>query len=93
MDAIGIILTTPSGSVIHMGDWTITNDPIDPKPVTYHHLANLPRPTTLMLESLGALKKGLPPSEREVHENFAQRPFVLAARVLDRLRFFVPHPA
>jgi len=70
MDAIGIILTTPSGSVIHMGDWTITNDPIDPKPVTYHHLANLPRPTTLMLESLGALKKGLPPSEREVHENF-----------------------
>lgn len=70
MDAIGIILTTPAGSVIHMGDWTITNDPIDPKPVTYHHLANIQRPTTLMLESLGALKKGLPPSEREVHENF-----------------------
>ena len=70
MDAIGIILATPAGSVIHMGDWTITNDPIDPTPVTYTHLATLPRPTTLMLESLGALKKGLPPSEREVHENF-----------------------
>jgi ribonuclease J len=70
MDAIGIILTTPSGSVIHMGDWTITNEPIEPNPVTYTHLAGLPKPTILMLESLGSLKKGLPPSEREVHENF-----------------------
>src|SRR3989339_1129780 len=70
MDAVGIILTTPAGTVIHMGDWTITNDPIDPRPITYEHLATLPKPPVLMLESLGALKKGLPPSEREVHENF-----------------------
>src|SRR3989339_121602 len=70
MDAVGIILTTPAGSIIHMGDWTITNEPIDPRPITYTHLTDLPKPTTLMLESLGALKKGLPPSEREVHENF-----------------------
>lgn len=70
MDAMGILLLSPAGSVIHMGDWTITNDPIDPRPITYDHLTSLPKPTILMLESLGALKKGLPPSEREVHENF-----------------------
>ncbi len=70
MDAVGIILVSPAGSVIHMGDWTITNDPIESRPITYTHLTELPKPTILMLESLGALKKGLPPSEREVHENF-----------------------
>lgn len=70
MDAIGIALLTPAGSVIHMGDWTIANDRIEGEDISYKHLANLPRPTILMLESLGATKKGLPPSEREVHENF-----------------------
>jgi ribonuclease J len=69
MDAIGIVLLTPVGSVIHMGDWTISNEPLDEKEISYKHLADLPRPTILMLESLGALKKGLPPSEREVHQN------------------------
>jgi ribonuclease J len=69
MDAIGIILKTPVGTVIHMGDWTISNEPLEEKEISYRHLADLPRPTILMLESLGALKKGLPPSEREVHQN------------------------
>jgi ribonuclease J len=71
MDAIGIVLVTPSGSVIHMGDWTISHDPVDPHSydISYKHLQALPRPTILMLESLGALKKGLPPSEQEVHQN------------------------
>ncbi len=69
MDAVGVVLETPEGSVIHMGDWTISHDPIDPRPITYTHLAELPKPTVLMLESLGALKSGDPPSEREVHQN------------------------
>lgn len=69
MDAIGIVLLSPVASVVHMGDWTISNNPIEEKEISYKHLANLPRPTILMLESLGALKKGLPPSEQEVHQN------------------------
>ncbi|MEI6650834.1 MAG: RNase J family beta-CASP ribonuclease [Candidatus Moraniibacteriota bacterium] len=69
MDAIGIALVTPSGTVIHMGDWTIANEPVDGVEVSYRHLADLPRPTILMLESLGSLKKGLPPSELEAHRN------------------------
>lgn len=69
MDAVGVVLETPEGSIIHMGDWTIGRDPINPKPITYTHLADLPKPTMLMLESLGALKSGDSPSEREVHRN------------------------
>ncbi len=71
MDAMGIAIVTPNGSIIHMGDWTITNEPMDPNAaeVKYNHLEELPQPTFLMLESLGALKKGLPPSETEVHTN------------------------
>ncbi len=71
MDAMGIALVTPNGSIIHMGDWTITNEPMFPAEteVTYNHLEDLPKPTILMLESLGALKKGMPPSETEVHTN------------------------
>lgn len=71
MDAMGIAIVTPNGSIIHMGDWTITNEPMDPaaSDVKYNHLEELPQPTFLMLESLGALKKGLPPSETEVHTN------------------------
>lgn len=71
MDAMGIAIVTPNGSIVHMGDWTITNEPINPEhtEVKYNHLEELPKPTFLMLESLGALKKGLPPSETEVHTN------------------------
>lgn len=71
MDAMGIAIVTPNGSIVHMGDWTITNEPINPgaTEVKYNHLESLPQPTFLMLESLGALKKGLPPSETEVHTN------------------------
>lgn len=69
MDAIGIALVTPAGTVIHMGDWTIANEPIEENPLSYRQLADLPRPTILMLESLGALKQGMPPSEREAHNN------------------------
>lgn len=69
MDAIGIALVSPAGTAIHMGDWTISHEPIEEKVLSYRHLADLPRPTILMLESLGSLKQGLPPSEREAHDN------------------------
>jgi len=55
MDAVGVIINTPHGTVIHPGDWTMEKDSASHKAVTYHHLANLPRPKVLMLESLGAV--------------------------------------
>lgn len=71
MDAMGIALVTPNGTILHFGDWMISNEPLQPEnaDIRYDQLENLPQPTFLMLESLGALKKGLPPSETEVHGN------------------------
>lgn len=74
MDSMGVAIVTPSGSIIHMGDWMISNEPIEARKedISYKHLQDLPRPTLLMIESLGALKKGLPPSEQEVHRNLQE---------------------
>jgi len=53
-DAVGLILETPEGSIIHPGDWTIEKNPTAGKqPITYEHLKNVKRPSILMLESLG----------------------------------------
>ena len=55
MDAVGIILKTPAGTIIHSGDWTLEKD-TDNKPVLdYSFLSKLPRPTLLMMECLGAV--------------------------------------
>lgn len=54
MDAVGVIIKTPDGTVIHPGDWTMDSNPIDHKPFSYEHLSTLPSPRILMLESLGA---------------------------------------
>lgn len=53
VDAVGVIIQTPHGTVIHPGDWTMENDPMEGPVVTYEHLAQLPSPRILMLESLG----------------------------------------
>jgi ribonuclease J len=55
MDAVGVIIKTPDGTVIHPGDWTMEKHPVGGKLVTYHHLSKLPGPRILMLESLGAI--------------------------------------
>lgn len=57
MDAVGVILETPDGTVIHPGDWTIGRDDKGQRTVSYENLSKLPRPTVLMLESLGALDR------------------------------------
>ena len=53
IDAVGVIITTPHGTVIHPGDWMIEDDPIIGQVVGYEHLSKLPSPRILMLESLG----------------------------------------
>lgn len=55
MDAIGVIINTPNGTVIHPGDWTMEKNPINQQAITYNHLSSLPAPKILMLESLGSL--------------------------------------
>ncbi|MFA6496336.1 MAG: ribonuclease J [Patescibacteria group bacterium] len=69
MDAIGVILQTPQGTIIHPGDWTYERDPLDRNPVTYNRLAGLPKPTILMLESLGSTANKERTPEKIMYQN------------------------
>ena len=70
VDAIGVFINTPSGTVIHPGDWTIGKNPIDKQVITYNHLSSLPAPKILMLESLGSLDTTNElVSEKDMHAN------------------------
>lgn len=53
VDAVGVIIQTPHGTVIHPGDWMIEEDPLEGPVVGYDYLSRLPSPRILMLESLG----------------------------------------
>ena len=70
MDAVGVALSTPHGTVIHPGDWTMEKDPGSGEPVLdYSHLADLPRPTILLLESLGMVSHRESPTGAEMRKN------------------------
>ena len=69
MDAVGVILETPVATIVHPGDWTIEKDPIGRDVIHYNHLANLKRPTILMLEALGAINSKTPVTEQEMLGN------------------------
>lgn len=69
MDAVGVILETPVATIVHPGDWTIEKDPIGRDVLHYHQLANLKRPTILMLEALGAINNKPPITEQEMLDN------------------------
>jgi ribonuclease J len=70
MDAVGVLIKTPSGTVIHPGDWTMDKDPISGKTLTYTELSKLPSPRILMLESLGAVDvRPAATSEKEMYRN------------------------
>ena len=69
MDAVGVILETPVATILHPGDWTIEKDPIGRDVINYKHLANLKRPTILMLEALGAVNTKTPVTEQEMMGN------------------------
>lgn len=53
VDAVGVIIQTPHGTIIHPGDWMIEDNPDSKDAISYKHLSKLPSPRILMLESLG----------------------------------------
>ncbi len=69
MDAVGVVIQTPHGTVIHPGDWTYEKDPLDRHRVEYHQLNRLPKPTILMLESLGSTAHKERTPERVMYAN------------------------
>lgn len=68
MDSMGVILSSPVATAIHMGDWTLGTESAK-KSVSYKHLSNLAKPTILMVESLGATKKKSLSTEDEMWDN------------------------
>lgn len=55
MDAVGVIIKTPHGTIIHPGDWTLEKDPSGRDLIDYKALSQLPSPRILMLEALGSI--------------------------------------
>jgi len=69
MDSMGVTIETPGGTAIHAGDWTMERDKNGDTHVRYDHLKNMPRPTILMLESLGALNEKRHGTYEEMYKN------------------------
>ncbi|TSC91248.1 MAG: ribonuclease J 1 [Parcubacteria group bacterium Gr01-1014_2] len=72
MDALGVILQTPQGNIIHPGDWRYDTSPVNGKPTDFSHLSRWntqEKPSILMMESLGSTKEGSQLSESEVYKN------------------------
>lgn len=72
MDAVGVILKTPAGTVLHPGDWTLEIDRNGKPVVDYSFLSKLERPTVLMLESLGAVDVRKSASTEEMQSNLTK---------------------
>jgi ribonuclease J len=69
MDAVGVIVETPEGSVIHPGDWTLDRDKEGKATLDYSHLQNVKQPSMLMLESLGVLHDHRGVSYEDMYKN------------------------
>ncbi len=75
MDAVGMIIQTPTANVIHMGDWRYDTDPIEGQPTNFSHLAKWNTntvPSVLMMEAIGSTKEGWQIPEKEVYKNIRQ---------------------
>jgi len=72
MDAVGVILETPVNTIIHPGDWTLERDQNNNPVIDYSHLSRLKKPTTLMLESLGAIDVRPSASHSKMEDNITK---------------------
>ncbi|HUV81298.1 MAG TPA: ribonuclease J [Patescibacteria group bacterium] len=68
MDSVGVVISSPAATVIHMGDWTLDVG-LSEKKLSYDFLSKLPKPTVLMIESLGAVNKQPLVTEENMWEN------------------------
>lgn len=72
MDAVGVILETPAGTILHPGDWTLERDESGRPTIDYTNLQKLNHPTVLMLESLGAVNDHHGGSYKQMYANLKQ---------------------
>lgn len=69
MDAMGVILETPAGTVVHPGDWTLERDKNGRPTINYSHLQRVKKPSVLMLESLGSMNEKHSGSYEQMYKN------------------------
>ncbi len=69
MDSVGTIIQTPVATVLHPGDWTMERDAAGTAHLRYDQLADMPRPTVLMLESLGSTNEKRHGTYEEMYKN------------------------
>ncbi len=69
-DAVGLIISTPIGTIVHSGDFKLDYTPVDSKPTDLSRLAQLGSQRVLLLlaDSTYAAVPGYTPSERVVGE-------------------------
>ena len=73
MDAVGVILETPNGTIVHPGDWTLDKDRHGKPILNYASLSRMQkRPIILMLEALGAIDIRHSASHEEMHKNLTE---------------------
>lgn len=82
MDAMGAVISTPAGTVIHPGDWTVDRDKTGRPTIDYTSLAKLPKPTVLMLESLGSLNEKRGGTTEDMYKNLQSILEKAAGRVI-----------
>ena len=83
-DAMGLIIRTPVGIVVHTGDFKFDHTPVDGKPSDFHALAKVGEEGVLCLlsDSTRAENPGYTPSERTVGEAFREIMEPLDGRVI-----------
>jgi len=71
-DALGFAITTPSGTIVHTGDFKVDHTPVDDKPMDLARFAHYGEQgvTLLVGDSTGALTAGHSRSERTVDAAF-----------------------
>lgn len=83
-DAVGLIIDTPLGRVVHSGDFKLDHTPVDGKPTDLSRLAQLGMEGVLLLlsDSTYAELPGYTPSESVVGENLDRVMADAAGRVI-----------
>ncbi|MFH1789963.1 MAG: ribonuclease J [bacterium] len=69
MDAVGVAISTPHGTILHPGDWTLEKNDKGQPILDYKSLTRFPKPTILMLESLGSIDVRKSASSSEMKKN------------------------
>lgn len=71
-DAVGVVLHTPMGNIVHTGDYKFDYTPVDGKPADFGLLARLGKEGVLLMmgDSTRIESPGYTPSERVINDSF-----------------------